>query len=65
MSNFQYPKITGRTNEEKIGQIISFLRQLVDQLNFEGADAQTAQTIQEMGNQIADILKNLGMETRR
>lgn len=61
MSNFQYPNITGRTNEEKIGQIVSFLRQLVDQLNFEGADAQTAQSIQEMGNQIADIKQNLGM----
>lgn len=63
MSNFQYPNITGRTNEEKIGQIVSFLRQLVDQLNFEGADTQTAQTIQEMGEQISDIQKNLGMKT--
>lgn len=44
MSNFQYPNITGRTNEEKIGQIVSFLRQLVDQLNYEGMNQETDKT---------------------
>lgn len=44
MSNFQYPKITGRTSEEKIGQIVSFLRQLVDQLNYEGMNQETDMT---------------------
>ena len=39
MSNFQYPNITGRTTEEKVAQVVSFLRQLVDQLNFEGVDS--------------------------
>lgn len=34
MMNFRYPNITGRTEEEKVTQIVSFLRQLVDQLNF-------------------------------
>lgn len=32
--NIRYPKITGRTPEEKIAQMESFLRQLVDQLNW-------------------------------
>lgn len=34
MTNIRYPKITGRTPEEKIAQMESFLRQLVDQLNW-------------------------------
>lgn len=63
MSNFSYPNITGRTDGEKIGQIVSFLRQLVDQLNFEGADGQTAQTIQELADKVADIEKNLEIMT--
>lgn len=63
MSNFQYPNINGKTSEEKIGQIVSFLRQLVDQLNFEGADGQTSHALQEMGDKITDIQKNLGMKT--
>lgn len=36
MMNIQYPNITGRTPEEQIGQIVSYLRQLADQLNYEG-----------------------------
>jgi hypothetical protein len=32
--NFRYPNITGRTEREQLAQIGSFLRQLVDQLNF-------------------------------
>ena len=44
MSNFQYPNVTGKTTEEKVKQIVSFLRQLVDQLNYEGADAAREQT---------------------
>lgn len=63
MSNFRYPNITGRSDGEKIGQIVSFLRQLVDQLNFEGVDGQTAQALREMGDKITDIQKNLGMKT--
>ena len=39
MSNIPYPNITGRTTEDKISQIISYLRQLADQLNFEGVDS--------------------------
>lgn len=34
MTNIRYPKITGRTPEEKILQMESYLRQLVDQLNY-------------------------------
>lgn len=44
MSNFQYPNINGKTSEEKIGQIVSFLRQLVDQLNYEGMNQETDQS---------------------
>lgn len=33
MTHFRLPSITGRTDAEKIQQIHSFLRQLVDQLN--------------------------------
>lgn len=32
--NIRYPKITGRTPEEKVQQMESWLRQLVDQLNY-------------------------------
>lgn len=32
--NIRYPKITGRTPEEKVAQMESWLRQLVDQLNW-------------------------------
>ena len=31
MTNIRYPKITGRTPEEKVAQMESYLRQLVDQ----------------------------------
>lgn len=34
MINIRYPNITGRTAEEKLVQMESFLRQLVDQVNF-------------------------------
>ena len=34
MTNIRYPKITGRTPEEKVAQMESYLRQLVDQLNW-------------------------------
>lgn len=34
MINLRYPKISGKTQEEKLQQIESFLRQLVDQLNW-------------------------------
>ena len=34
MINIRYPKITGKTPEEKLAQMESFLRQLVDQLNW-------------------------------
>ncbi len=61
MNKFQYPNITGRSDGEKIGQIVSFLRQLVDTLNYEGQDAQTAQAVQELGDKIAAIQDHLGM----
>lgn len=32
--NIRYPNITGKTPEEKLQQMESFLRQLVDQLNW-------------------------------
>ncbi len=32
--NIRYPKITGRTPEERLAQMESWLRQLVDQLNY-------------------------------
>lgn len=34
MINIRYPKITGRNPEEKLKQVESYLRQLVDQLNW-------------------------------
>ena len=34
MINIRYPKITGKTSEEKLAQVESYLRQLVDQLNW-------------------------------
>ena len=34
MINIRYPKITGKTPEEKLAQVESYLRQLVDQLNW-------------------------------
>ena len=61
MSKFQYPNITGRSDGEKIGQIVSFLRQLVDTLNYEGQDAQIAQALQELTDKIAAIQDHLGM----
>jgi hypothetical protein len=33
MTNIRYPNITGRTDAEKLQQMESYLRQLVDQLN--------------------------------
>lgn len=32
--HFRYPNITGKTKEEQLRQIIAFLRQLTDQLNW-------------------------------
>ena len=34
MTNIRYPNITGKTPEEKIQQMESYMRQLVDQLNY-------------------------------
>ena len=34
MTNIRYPNITGKTPEEKIQHMESYLRQLVDQLNY-------------------------------
>ena len=34
MTNIRYPNITGRTPEEKMQQMESYMRQLVDQLNY-------------------------------
>lgn len=34
MTNIRYPNITGRTPEEKLLQMESFLRRLVDELNW-------------------------------
>lgn len=33
MTQFRYPHITGKTPEEQLEQLKSYLRQLVDQLN--------------------------------
>jgi len=51
MINIRYPNITGRTAEEKLSQMESFLRQMVDQVNFalmqleqSGSAAQTNNT---------------------
>lgn len=38
MSNIPYPNITGKTTQEQISQIVSYLRQLADQLNYEGVE---------------------------
>lgn len=64
MKNFPYPNITGRTSEEKIDQIVSYLRRLVDELNYEAPDGQTAQEIRELGDQVAAIQQTLGMNTK-
>lgn len=34
MTNIRYPNITGKTPEEQIKQMESYMRQLVDQLNY-------------------------------
>lgn len=34
MTNIRYPNITGKTPEEKLQQMESYMRQLVDQLNY-------------------------------
>lgn len=34
MKNLRYPNITARTEAERLRQLESYLRQLVDQLNF-------------------------------
>lgn len=34
MMNFRYPNITGKTPEEQLSQMRSYLHQLVDQLNW-------------------------------
>lgn len=34
MTNIRYPNITGKTPEEKMQQMESYMRQLVDQLNY-------------------------------
>lgn len=62
MSNFQYPKITGRTSEEKIGQIVSFLRQLVDQLNYEGTNQPSNVSAMEQEKMLAAIREQLGIK---
>lgn len=62
MSNFQYPKITGRTSEEKIGQIVSFLRQLVDQLNYEGTNQPSNVSAMEQEKLLAAIREQLGIK---
>lgn len=58
MSDFRYPHITGRTNGEKIDQIVSFLRQLVDQLNYED-DAVPAENQEEI---LSAIHERLGIK---
>ena len=60
MSNYRYPNITGRTNEEKIGQIVSFLRQLVDQLNYEGASV----SAEEINRKLEAIQDQLSGENK-
>ena len=62
MSNFQYPKITGRTSEEKIGQIVSFLRQLVDQLNYEGTNQPSNVSAMEQEKMLAAIREQLDIK---
>lgn len=42
--NFRYPNITGRTEREQIFQISSFLRQMVDQLNFSQSQSGSGQS---------------------
>ena len=34
MKDIRYPNITGRTEEQRLRQLESYLRQLVDQLNY-------------------------------
>lgn len=34
MTNIRYPNITGKTPEEKLQQMESYMRQLADQLNY-------------------------------
>jgi hypothetical protein len=34
MKDIRYPNITGRTEEQRLRQLESWLRQLVDQLNY-------------------------------
>ena len=47
MKDLRYPNITGRTEAQRLRQLESWLRQLVDQLNF--ALAQLEKQTQEGG----------------
>lgn len=48
MKDIRYPNITGRTEAQRLRQLESYLRQLVDQLNY--ALAQLEKQAQKGGN---------------
>lgn len=65
--NIRYPNISAPTEREQIAQIKSYLRQLVDQLNFElnKLDAMPSYTTQQQIQNQNEYLKKSGYGANR
>lgn len=65
MIGFRYPNITGSTEREQIAQIKSFLRQLVDDLNYaftvngDGNNGQRGLSNEQLRDQLMQEIQKL------